>query len=124
VRKNILLVEEDADWREITKNVLIDWLPEVQVFSTGGGNMAKEILAKNLDIKLIITNNQLSAGNCVELLEHCRTENIGIPIIVFYNTSANISDLTKLGSFGSINFVSKPKFPALKKAVQKNFCNT
>ena len=87
--KKVLIVEDDQDLRNLTTLLLSKKIPEYSFFEAENGKEALEVLTKNEDINVVITDINMPEMNGEELINELALNNFDGEIIVVTGLAEN-----------------------------------
>lgn len=111
----LLVVDDSSTMRRIIKNTLVR-LGHKDVLEAEHGLDAWEVLSKNDDVKVLITDWNMPEMNGLELVKKVRAEEkyADMPIIMVTTEGGKAEVITALKS-GVNNYIVKPFTPAVLK---------
>ncbi len=118
--KTFLLVDDDADDRELFSEALSEVDPTVKFCYAPNGKIAMEKLQElgpSSIIFLDINMPEMGGFECLSLLKK-KEDAKDIPVLMF-TTSANKQDIKAAGELGALCFITKPnKYQNLKNIIK------
>lgn len=121
--KKILLVDDDADDRELFCEAIAEIAPETTCYTAVNGKKALAMLDNKVldtpDIIFLDVNMPIMTGwECLKILKE-KEEYKNIPVII-YSTTSRSNDVDRALQLGALNFYTKPAdYKDLKKGLQK-----
>lgn len=96
-KKYILLVDDEAELRELIRYFLVR--SGYDVLEAGGGRAAFEII-KNQTVDLVLSDINMPEGNGIELLQKIKSLSSDVPVILFLTgfTDASVEEVYKMGA--------------------------
>lgn len=109
--KNIFIVDDDADDREIFMEALAEISPSIKCTVAKDGSEALELLTRNSNglpdvIFLDLNMPRMNGQEC--LIKIKKTKELSHIPVVIYTTSNSIHDVTRMKSLGATSFITKP----------------
>ena len=114
MKKNLLIVDDEPHLVGVLEFMLKGITGKI--FSAESGKQAISILAEN-DIHCVLCDMNLPRMNGIEILREVRARDISVPF-VFFTAEETTESLTEAAKLGAIDFLLKPHFQGLEKAVQ------
>ena len=116
--KKILIVDDEKDILETIVDTLELEFEESAVQSANSGAEALELLAKDKEFSVIITDLNMPRMNGVELIENIRKIGIDSSIIVFTGHGGDVEQ-ERLDSLNIDTMIRKPYIDKLLERVEK-----
>jgi CheY-like chemotaxis protein len=118
VSKKILCVDDESEILEVLESFLESL--DYNVFTASDGVKAFELIKKQKDINLVITDVRMPNGDGVELLKNIKAEMPSIPVIVI--SGFTDYSLDEIYRYGADSILYKPFcFDELEKNLKKLF---
>ena len=107
--QKIIVVDDDPAQRMLLRMCLEG--DGYEVFEADDGEKAYQLIAKNHDLRIVITDLDMPVSNGFELIEKIRGEEIHYTYIIVLTSKEDESSLVKALSLGADDYLAKPVKP-------------
>lgn len=104
MKLSILIVEDEKIVREGLARALS---PSYKTYQASNGRVAIEVLNKNSDIEIIISDLKMPEVNGIEMLDRIQADNIKVDVI-FITAFYSVESATEAMRKGAFDYLTKP----------------